>query len=448
MKNISLAVCCTLGLSAAWGQNILDGYIKHAVARNEPIQQQQFVLEQSMLALKEARKLYLPKLALQTDYFLAGGGRTVDFPTGQLLNSVYSTLNALTNSNSFPQLKDERILLNPNNFYDAKIRTTVPIINKDLKYNKTIREKQVSLQDVEIKLYKRELVKEVKTAYYQYMQASQAVKIYQNALVLLYENNRINESLLKNDKVNRTIVLRSKNELVKYEALKEAAIQSTLNAQAYFNFLLNRELTEPIQQDSTLLQVALLPADTAGYTNREELLKLKIAEAIQRDLTLQSQNYKTPKISAFLDLGSQGFEGKFNNHTRYYFFGVSLQWDIFSAGINKLKTEKAKLSEQAANSQTQYAGRQIQLGASTALNSYRSAIATFNSAKTALITAQAYYKDVLRQYKQGTVLYIELLDAQNEQIQAELRMYVALFDTYLKAAEAESANAAYEITTL
>ena len=78
------------------------------------LQQQQFALEKSMYALKEAQSLFLPKVSLQADYFLAGGGRTVDFPAGDILNPVYATLNQLTEGNNFPTVENQRILLNPN----------------------------------------------------------------------------------------------------------------------------------------------------------------------------------------------------------------------------------------------------------------------------------------------------------------------------------------------
>lgn len=445
MKSLFLCMFSGMMATATYSQAILDGYIQQAIAGNEPLQQQQFTLEQSMLALQEAKSLYMPRVALLTDYFLAGGGRTVDFPAGQLLNPVYSTLNQLTGSTRFPTLADESILLNPNNFYDARVRTTMPLLNQDLKYNKSIRQKQVQLQALEIDQYKRALVKDVKTAYYQYLQAVQAVKIYTNALQLLQESHRVNEVLLKNDKVNRTVVLRSRNELVKYEALQAAAIQTALTAQAYFNFLLSQQLDAPIQEDSAYLTMTLPGVDTAGTQRREEFGKLQIATAIQQDLTRSAQAYKVPKVSAFLDLGSQGFDGRFNSKTRYYFLGVSLQWDLFTAGANKLKTAQAKLNEQKVQRQLDYTTRQLYLGTATALHSYRSAVATYQAAQQGLATAQVYYQDMLRQYKQGLVLYIELIDAQNEQVQAQLRMYLALFDAYTRAAELERATANYPI---
>jgi outer membrane protein TolC len=69
-----------------FGQSILDEYIQEGLQKNQSIQQQEFAFEKSVYALKEAKSLFLPSLSLMTDYVLAGGGRTVDFPAGDLLN--------------------------------------------------------------------------------------------------------------------------------------------------------------------------------------------------------------------------------------------------------------------------------------------------------------------------------------------------------------------------
>lgn len=115
-----------------------------------------------MYALKEARALFYPTITLNGNYTIAEGGRTIDIPIGDLLNPVYSTLNQITNSNSFPTLQNQSVLINPDNFYDAKIHTTMPLLNFEIIYNKRIKTQQTSLQTIELEIYKRELVKEIK----------------------------------------------------------------------------------------------------------------------------------------------------------------------------------------------------------------------------------------------------------------------------------------------
>jgi len=427
------------------GQSVLEAYIREGFQNNESIRQQVFALEKSVYALQEAKSLFMPKVVFMTDYFLAGGGRTVDFPAGDLLNPVYSSLNQLTNSNSFPQLDNQRILLNPNRFYDAKFRTTLPLLNREIGYNERIKEEQLTVQQLEIDRYKRELAKEIKVAYFQYLQSSEAVKIYDAALDLVREGKRINEVLLSNDKVNRTVVLRADYELKKLTATRENGVQRCHSAKAYFNFLLNRNPSDSILLDTHYQQAAVLWGDSSSVGKREELQQLALAATINEQVLGRSKSYRIPKVSAFLDLGSQGMDGQLNNQTAYYFLGISLQWDVFTGGRNALKVKQAALDSKMIESQKEYATAQLQLQFTTAVHDFQAALFAYEAALTAFTTAKVFYADMLRLYKEGQALFLELLDAQNQLVQAELQVNISLYDTYIKAALAEAANSSYNI---
>ena len=157
---------------------------------NEALQAKNFQLQQAEAALLEARALYLPTIGFGTQYTLAAGGRAIDFPVGDLLNPVYSTLNSLTNSQQFPSLENQSIQFLPNNFYDARIRIQQAIYNPDLAINRSAKMSQIELQNLEIKAYKRQLSREIMNAYFQWQQAEQAITIYQEADTLLMEANR------------------------------------------------------------------------------------------------------------------------------------------------------------------------------------------------------------------------------------------------------------------
>lgn len=428
-----------------YSQASLDGYIKTALSNNETIKQQQFLLTKSLYALKEAKSLFLPSVEFNGTYTLAGGGRTVDIPVGDLMNPVYKTLNQLTGANNFPQIQNQSVLLNPNNFYDAKIRTTYPILNAEIEYSRKIKTQQFNLQQIEINLYKRELVKEAKNAYYKYLQACEAVTIYKTALVLVNENLRVNTSLFNNQKVNRTAVVRSDNEVSKYNALIESAIQTQNSAKAYFNFLLNIDLNTAIITDSiTTVPVDMFLSDTT-IANREELEKLKEAVAINQNITALAKSYKRPKLNSFVDLGSQAFDFKVNDKSVYYFAGLSLEWNIFSGNKNKYKIRQAEADGQVLQSQTSYVEQQLKLQLTISANSFRAALAEYNAAKSQVASSQKYYNDMFRLCKEGQAIFIELLDAQNQLVTAKLQLNISLFDTWIKAADIERANAGYNL---
>jgi outer membrane protein TolC len=444
MKKLFISLLL-LRVMGTYAQTHLDACIQTALNNNETIKQQQFLLTKSLYVLKEAKSLFLPSVAFNAAYTVADGGRQIDFPVGDLLNPVYKTLNQMTSTNNFPQLHNQSILLNPNNFYDAKIRTVYPILNAAIEYNHKIQKQQYDLQKIEISLYKRELVKEVKTAYYKYLQASEATKIYQAALFLAKENLRVNTALFNNQKVNRTAVVRSDNEVSKYDALLESSIQTQNNAKAYLNFLLNTDLNTDIITDSiTNVPADLLLTDTS-IARREELGKLKEAIAINQNIMALAKSYKRPKLNSFVDLGTQAFDFRVNNKSFYYLAGISVEWNIFSGKKNKYKIQQATADLNLLQSQTSYAEQQLKLQLTTSTHSFKAAVAQYNAARSQVISSQKYYSDMSRLYKEGMAIYIELLDAQNQWIDAQLKANIALFDTWISFAAIEHANASFNL---
>jgi outer membrane protein TolC len=427
------------------GQDVLQGYIQQAIATSDVLKQQNTNIEQARLALEEARRLFRPNSALSADYFVAAGGRTVDFPVGDILNPVYSTLNQLTQSNNFPQLENQRILLNPSNFYDVKLRTSMPVINPEIKYVQRIKEQQMQLEQVEIVRYTHELTHDVKAAYYTYLKAAEAVRIYQTAIALAEEGLRANQSLFKNDKVNRTAVVRAEQEVVKYKSQREAAEHTASNARSYFNFLLNRAFTETIDTTgaSKLTDLADITSTSLSrdynISKRQELQKLSVAQGINTELVGLAQAATRPKLNAFVDLGAQNFKFRINSQTPYLFGGLSMKWDLYTAGRNKLKIQQNQLSLRALDQQTADVRNKLNLQLSIAQTDLANARAQHNAAQSQVVSAERYYTDMQRLYREGMAMYIELLDAQNQLIINRLQANIARFEVCIKAVEVERA---------
>nr|MBP6722697.1 TolC family protein [Bacteroidia bacterium] len=148
-------------------QSTLDGYIREGLSSNLVLKEKQLGLQRGLLGLQNAKRLFLPSINFNGTYTLAAGGRKIDFPIGDLLNPVYGTLNQLTQSNSFPQIENEQITFLPNNFYDVKVRTTVPIVNSDLIHNRHLQDQNMEMKQAEVDVYRLELVKTIRQGYYQ-----------------------------------------------------------------------------------------------------------------------------------------------------------------------------------------------------------------------------------------------------------------------------------------
>lgn len=429
-------------------QEVLDAYIQEALANNLVLKQKNVSLEQSMLALQQARSLYLPTSWLEGQYTLAQGGREINIPVGDLLNPVYSTLNQLTGSSKFPQIENVSEQFLPNNFYDVRLKTTVPVYNPELKYNKAIHEKKVTMQETEVKIYKRELVREIKQSYYTILMADKAINIYSSTLSLVNENLRLNQSLLANGKGLPAYVSRAESEVKQVETQLSNAKNEKDKAIAWFNALLNRDVNAAV----TIANIQLADAGNAemlqvngNVSAREELKQMGIMKDIQTDALKLSKAYHTPRVGAFLDLAAQDFNFKVQQSSFFYLGGVQVTVPLFAGNRNLYKIKSAELDLKNTDFGTADLKRKLEV---TAFNSGNNARNNYNNYLLAIqqeTSATKYFKLIDRGYKEGINSFIELLDARNQLTQSQLQKELNYFRLLSAIADYERQTATYPI---
>ena len=434
-------------LFPADGQSILEKYIKQGLDSNLALKQKTFDLKKAQLDLDRAKTLFYPQANFNAQYTLATGGRTQDIPIGDLLNNVYTTLNSLTASNKFPQVQNQTINFLPNNFQDTKVEVTMPLYNPEIKYNRDIKAEMINGNIAEVNLYKRELVKNIKQAYYDYLQATKGVEIYTNALTVVNENLRVNEKLVKNTMATQDVVLKAKAQVSQVQTSLIGAQQNQKNAAAYFNFLLNQPLETAIENDSTILQSLdkKINLSLDVPVNREELLQIKSGQkALSTNLKL-NESYKLPRLNAFYNVGFQGFGYKFFDKQFYQIGGLQLTWNIFKANDNKLKIKQTQLDIDALQNQYANTEKQLQLQIATTYNSYISALQALQSSNDEVINTKEAYRLTDRKYREGQALQIELTQARIDMTTAEIKYSLAQLAVLNKAAELERVMATYPI---
>ena len=425
---------------------ILDTYIKKGLETNLALHQKSFDLQQAEVDLKRAKTLFYPQASLNSQYTLASGGRTQDIPIGDLLNNVYSTLNQLTGASKFPQVANQKIAFLPNDFHDTRLEVSMPLLNTDLYYNKAIKQELIHTQQVDIEIYKRELVKNIKEAYYQYLQAGKAVDIYNNALKLASENLRVSEKFVQNNVGTRELVMRAKAQVSQVKASLITATNQQLNAAAYFNCLLNENLEAPVTSDTTLLERTNTNVPTALEvpTNREELTKIQSAQKVVGTSMKMNRNYLVPKLNAFYNIGFQGFGFRFNGDQFYQLGGLQFKWDLFKANDNKYKIQQSQLDLDALSNQYKDVQQQLTLQVRTSINNYRSAIQMLEALNDEVQSAEETYRFAERRFREGQALQIELIDARTQLTSAQLNYSLAQLAALTRAAELERATASYK----
>jgi outer membrane protein len=426
-------------------QTILDQYIKTGLDSNLALHQRNFDLQKAQLDLKRAQTLFYPHASLNSQYTLATGGRTQDIPIGDLLNGVYSTLNQLTSSSKFPQVANQTIKFLPNDFHDTRVEVAVPVINRDIYYNRAIKKELIHTQQAEIDIYKRELVKSVKTAYYQFLQTGKAVEVYTNALALVNENLRVSEKLMQNNMTTKETVLRAKAQVSQVRSSLINAVNQQQNAIAYFNFLLNRSLDAAIITDSTIIEQVNVSVsanlDVPG--RREELTKLQSAQKVVATNIKMNRSYIIPKLNAFYNIGFQGFGFRFNGDQFYQLGGLQFKWDLFSANDNKLKIRQSQVDLDALVNQYKDTEQQLTLQVRTTYNNYRSAVQTLQAVQDEVQSTQETYRFAERRFREGQALQIELIDARSQMTTAQLNYSLAQLAVLTRAAELERVTATY-----
>ena len=427
-------------------QQPLEGYIRQGLADNLVIEQKNLSLQKSINALDVAKSLYLPSISFDMLYSTANGGRSIDLPVGDMLNPVYQTLNQLTQSQNFPQIANQKIGFLPSNYYDAKVRSTIPIINSDIKHNKTVQDQLVQLSEAEVTIYKRELVKEIKSAYYNYLAVLESIKIYESSLSLAKEGKRVNEKLLAAGKGLPAYVLRSNAEIADVEAKLTEAKQKSKNAQFYFNALLNRAEDSPIllsesSKDMTTGNQIL----NNSSDNREELQSLATHIQLEKTLEKMHKEVYLPKLSGFVDLGSQAEGMRLNKNSAYYMVGLQLSFPIFSANKNKLKIEESKIAVNQAQNSLAQAKQQLNLAVHVAENNVVSSLKSYESTKVQLEAAASYQRLIQRGFSEGTNSYIETVDARAQYTNAQLACNIAGYSVLLAAAKLERETSSYPL---
>ena len=420
-------------------QQVLDTYIKEGLANNLVLQDKNASLEQSLLALKDAKSFFIPSVDFGASYTLAEGGRTIAFPVGDLLNPVYSTLNKLTASNKFPQIENVSEQLLPDNFYDTRFRTTLPLLNTDLIYQQQIRKEQVNWTSYQVEIYRATLIQDIRVAYFNFCAAHSSISILKNTLQLVDQNLKDTRSLVENGKRLPAAVLRAESELEQVKSLVTEAELKTNNAAQYLNFLVNRPLDQSVAFEEIPLDLSrldqLLLEDL--HPQNPEMRAMQSMETIQETVLKSGKNYWVPKLSTYADIGSQGFDWSFDSQSKYLMWGLNFSMPVFQGGRNQNQIKRNVLGLESVQRQKELVNQKLNLSLQTQRNEVKTLHAALQSSEKKLVSASAYLKLVDRGFKDGSQSLLEFIDARNQYTQAALQKNISAYKLQMALAQLE-----------
>jgi len=439
-KLLLLLLSLGTGLAAQGQLPVLQTYIEEGISGNLALKQQNLEIEKALKGIEIARTNYFPQVNFAPTYSVAFGGRKIQIPIGDLLNPVYSTLNELTNSNAFPQVENASEQLAPMNFHDTKLEIKMPLFNTDVRYNVALQKDLLVTEEAKRKFLEYELRHAIEAAYYQYLQSLEAIRIYENSEKLLESYLSLNQKLVRHEEVLKDVVLSSEYELSKVQQEKAEAEKNSRVARAYFNFLLNRNLEEPVVADTTLFHslpvvMSLEEYTESAFRNRPEFEQLNAGlKTTQTLIRMQEKNAVLPQVFLGANTGFQGFGYTFRDQA-YMVGQVGINWTIFHAGEKKMKVQQARISGEILRAKTEEARKQVEMQVYRSFRELETTLTALQSKELDRAKAEKIFELINSRYKNGAAIPLELHKAQNDQLISRLSHSLGRLEVWLKYAE-------------
>ena len=329
--------------------------------------------------------------------------------------------------------------------HETKFRLIQPVINSDIYYNSKIKKELTVFEEEDVNQYRRELIAEIKKAYYNVATADGVLSMLLDTRKLLTENVRVNQKMVENDKITLDYLYRSETELSKFDQELQNAEKNKKIASAYFNFLLNRTLTDSIiiRQPSSYPVLSDFNADYSknAIENREELKKLASFSAITDMKVKMNKSGILPEISIAVDYGFQGTEYSFNKNQDYVQASAILTWNLFSGFQKKAKIRQSEFEKEIIDKKLEEARKQIELQVINTMNELLTSEKGIIAAEARLKNARETFKLTSRKYEEGQASLLEFIDARTTLTQAEENLIISKFSYLSGYAEFEKVTA-------
>ncbi|RZM27116.1 MAG: TolC family protein [Pedobacter sp.] len=389
----SLAFLSSLSASA---QEVLNTYTAKGLENNLQQQQLSADYDKALWALTEAKRAYGPTVDVVGQY-------TRSFSEGR---DVPASLEAMLSTINLNYLQDGNIYFPAPNQYQAGIQVNQTIYNAQLKYKKNIQQSNAEAGKAKLEDFKIALATDIRTAYFQYLQAMQVRKAQQEGLKLGWKNLNAIEKLIQVQKATKDVLYKAKANVSAIKQALNNADKDQRQAAMYFNFLRNAPLDEDIKVDS-----AYLFKDGAFAIERANT-----TTAHQYNLTYLQKTTETAE--AQLKLTEAG----------------TLPVVQFS-GLGGIRGQAIDLVRDEADYQYHLQASQLQMADASAYADVQTQLQNYAAVQDAYKNAQVYYDAVAQKFQLGTAGILDLTDAQNNLIQATAQRQVWYYDL-LKKAEA------------
>jgi outer membrane protein TolC len=423
---------------------VVDALVADALAANLEIAGSDASVAQRLAALDAARARYLPVLDLNARYSRADGGRTIEFPVGDLLNPVYATLNQLTGTSAFPPIRNESIAFLREREQETKLSLVQPLYDARLGAGRDAAAAQLDASTAARNALRGRIARDVRQAYYRWLQSRAQVGILDATLELARANLRVNESLFRNGKITRDLVYRAEADVLEVEQSRLAAANGQRLARSYVNLLRNAPFDREIplaavaDADVARLRDALgartsqpdlrLDGLQAGaIARRAELRELDAAGAAAAARERLARAEFRPQLALAVDAGSTGESWGRNADDDFVLASVVLKFNLFSGGADRAALRGARAQQAEVRATRALAENRIRLEVQEALQNLEVAQASLETAAKRVEASAGAFRIASRKRDLGQINQAEYVDARRALTDSQLNLNVTRF---------------------
>ena len=432
--------------------------IDEALTANLELRASGATVQQRLAALDQARARYLPVIDFAARYSVADGGRTIEFPVGDLLNPVYETLDQMLlaqgQAAQFPRVRNESIAFLRDQEQETKLLLEQPIYEPRIGPAVAATQADAARAEADLAALRSQVIRDVKQAYYRWIAAQQAVAVLDATLEATRENLKANASLYRNGKVTRDLVYRAEADVLEVEQERLATASRVRIAQSYVNLLRNAPLTQSLPNaalDAETIERfrARLLAVLAGRQadapklqdlasqRREELKSLDAAIAVGEARQDLARAAFKPSLAFGAEAGIQGTDYGFADEDRYVLASLVLRFNAFRGGADQAALREARALTEQLRATRELAGQRVRLEVQQALENFEVAEASLDTAAKRAEAANGAFTITSRKRDLGQINQAEFIDARRAQTDAQLNVTRVRAEYLARLAELE-----------
>jgi outer membrane protein len=437
-------------------EEAVNSLVADALAANLELDGAAAALQQRLSALDQARALYLPALDFSARYTRANGGRSIDIPVGDLLNPVYASLNQITGTSRFPTVQNQQINFQRSREQDTQVSLTQPLYDARISAGRVAAQSQYAAASAGRVALAGRIERDMREAYYRWLQARAQIGIFDATLELATENRRVNESLFRNGKITRDLVFRAEADELEVQQSQLGAQNAERLAQSYVNLIRNAPFDHALPgvavadpdidrlRNDLAVRTAqpalnLAPLQDAAVQQRYELRQLDaISAAAAAGERLARAAFK-PRLAFAFDVGTQGETYALTNEDRYLLASVVLKFNFFSGGADQAGIAGARAVEREARANRLLQEQQIRFQVQQALQDFEFTQASLGTAAKRVEAAAGAFRIASRKRDLGQINQAEFIDSRRAMTDSQLNLNLTRFAALGNLAELEYA---------